>query len=78
VEQVGRDIARKALAGCARIGVIGDHLTTDIEGAKQVGLDAILVLTGATSPADLERAPIPPDLILDSLAALPEAIRPRA
>jgi 3-hydroxyisobutyrate dehydrogenase len=77
-ERIMFDIAREALAGCARIGVIGDHLTTDIEGAKRAGLDAILVLTGATSLADLERAPIPPDLVLDSLAALPEAIRARA
>lgn len=77
-ERIIFDIAREALAGCARIGVVGDHLTADIEGAKRAGLDAILVLTGATSLADLKRAPIPPDLVLDSLAALPEAIRARA
>jgi HAD superfamily hydrolase (TIGR01450 family) len=77
-ERIIFDIAREALAGCERIGVIGDHLTTDIEGAKRAGLDAILVLTGATNLADLERAPIPPDLVLDSLATLPEAIRARA
>jgi len=77
-ERIIFDIAREALAGCARIAVIGDHLTADIEGAKRAGLDAILVLTGATSLADLERAPIPPDLVLDSLAALPEAIGARA
>jgi len=77
-ERIMFDIAREALAGCARIGVIGDHLTSDIEGAKRAGLDAILVLGGATSQADLERAPIPPDLVLDSLAALPEASRARA
>jgi len=77
-ERIMFDIAREALAGCTRIGVIGDHLTTDIEGAKRAGLDAILVLTGATSQAELEQAPIPPDLVLGSLAALPEAIQARA
>src|SRR5215472_8073469 len=76
-ERIMFDIARKELAGCARIGVIGDHLTADIEGAKRAGLDAILMLTGATSQADLKQAPIPPDLVLDSLAALPEAIQAR-
>ena len=37
-------------------------------------------LLGCLPPAlaDLERAPIPPDLVLDSLAALPEAIGARA
>jgi ribonucleotide monophosphatase NagD (HAD superfamily) len=58
--------------------VIGDHLITDIEGAKHAGLDAILVLTGTTSLADIERATTPPDLVLNSLAALPEAIRARS
>jgi glycerol-1-phosphatase len=73
-ERIIFETAREALTDCARIGVIGDHLTADIEGAKRAGLYAILVLTGVTSQADLERAPIPPDLVLDSLAALPETI----
>lgn len=77
-EPIMFDTAREALAGCARVGVIGDHLTSDIEGAKRAGLDAILVLGGVTSQADLEQALIPPDLVLDSLAALPEAIRARS
>jgi 3-hydroxyisobutyrate dehydrogenase/2-hydroxy-3-oxopropionate reductase len=77
-ERIMFDTACEALAGCRRIAVIGDHLTTDIEGAKRAGLDAILMLTGATSQGDLEQAPIPPDLVLHSLAALPEAIRARA
>ena len=77
-ERVMFDIACEALSGCARIGVIGDHLTTDIEGARRVGLAAILVLTGLTSQADLERAPVTPDLVLDSLAALPQAILARS
>ena len=72
------DTAREALTGCTRVGVLGDHLTADIQGAKSAGLDAILVLGGATSQADLQRAPIPPDLVLDSLAALPEAIGARS
>jgi hypothetical protein len=36
------------------------------------------VLTGTTSRADIERAMTPPDLVLNSLAALPEAIRARS
>lgn len=71
------DIALEELAGCKRVGVIGDHLITDIAGAKRAGLDAILVLTGITSRADLERAPIQADVVLDSLADLPEAIGSR-
>jgi glycerol-1-phosphatase len=63
-------IARQLLAGCTRVAVVGDNLATDIAGAKRAGLDAILVLSGATAPADVEHADTQPDLVLPSLAAL--------
>jgi HAD superfamily hydrolase (TIGR01450 family) len=37
--------------------VIGDRLDTDIAGAHAVGADALLVLTGVSTAADLLRAP---------------------
>jgi 4-nitrophenyl phosphatase len=73
-EPVMFEIAREALAGCERVAVVGDHLTSDIEGAKRAGLAAILVLTGTTSRADLERAIIRPDVVLESIAALPQVL----
>jgi HAD superfamily hydrolase (TIGR01450 family) len=69
-ERIMFEIACEALADCERVAVIGDHLIADIAGAKRAGLDAILVLTGTTSRNDLEKAVIPPDLVLESLAAL--------
>ena len=74
-EPIVFEIARGVLAGCERVGVVGDHLIADIAGAKRAGLGAILVLTGITSRVDLERAAIRPDLVLESLAALPGAMR---
>jgi HAD superfamily hydrolase (TIGR01450 family) len=62
------DIARESLAGCQRIAVVGDHLDADIAGAKRAGLDAILVLTGATGRDELEWAAVQPDQVLASLA----------
>jgi len=73
-EPIVFEIARRALAGCDRIAVVGDHLIADIAGAKRAGLAAILVLTGATNRADLAQAEIQPDLVLESLAELPEAM----
>jgi glycerol-1-phosphatase len=64
------EMAREALSGCDRLAVVGDHLASDIAGAKRAGLDAILVLTGSATEDDLARAPIQPDLVLSSLAAL--------
>jgi HAD superfamily hydrolase (TIGR01450 family) len=64
------EIARDALIGCQHVAVIGDHLISDIAGAKRAGLDAILVLTGTATRSDLERAVIQPDLVLPSLAAV--------
>lgn len=74
------EIAREALPDCQRLAVVGDNLSSDIAGAKRSGLDAILVLTGAATEADLDGAEYQPDLVLASLAdlaAAPEAGRER-
>lgn len=63
-------IARGLLAGCASVAVVGDNLATDIAGARRADLDGILVLSGATTAADLHRADIQPDLVLPTLAHL--------
>jgi glycerol 3-phosphatase-2 len=49
-ETVLRTRARRPL-------VVGDRLDTDIEGARRVGADSLLVLTGVSHPADLLLAP---------------------
>jgi len=63
-------IARDALPGCEHIAMVGDNLDADITGARNAGLHAILVLTGATTEPDLRRSPVQPDRVLPSLAAL--------
>jgi 4-nitrophenyl phosphatase len=63
-------VARELLAGCTRIAVIGDNLASDVAGAKRAGLDAILVLSGATDARDLHRAALRPDIVLPTLGAL--------
>ncbi|HEY8371684.1 MAG TPA: HAD-IIA family hydrolase [Pseudonocardiaceae bacterium] len=44
-------------ADAARPLVVGDRLDTDIAGARNAGLDALLVLTGVTTAADVLAAP---------------------
>jgi NagD protein len=63
--------ARKELGLTAgQTVMIGDTMETDILGGMQLGYRTILVLSGGTSQADLERFAYRPDLVLDSIADL--------
>jgi 4-nitrophenyl phosphatase len=73
-EAVMFELAQEALAGCERLAVVGDNLSSDIAGAKSAGLHAILVPTGASTRADLDEAKVDPDLVLASIADLPQAL----
>jgi hypothetical protein len=66
-ESVQRTGARRPL-------VVGDRLDTDIEGARRVGADSLLVLTGVSQPADLLLAPPGrrPSYVAEDLAGLLE------
>jgi len=60
--------------GAKRPLVVGDRLDTDIEGARRVGADSMLVLTGVTDPADAVLAPRSqrPTYLAEDLAGLLE------
>lgn len=59
------------LDSTGEIMMIGDDIRGDIEASKHAGLTAIQVRTGKFSQSDLELGIIP-DVILDSVAMLPE------
>jgi NagD protein len=50
--------------------IVGDRMDTDIVAGLESGLKTVLVLTGATARADLERFPFRPDHVLERLADL--------
>ncbi|HUL13747.1 MAG TPA: TIGR01458 family HAD-type hydrolase [Methylococcaceae bacterium] len=54
--------------------IIGDDIDTDVGGGQQAGLRGILVRTGKYRPAYTAASPIEPDLLLDSIRDLPEAL----
>ncbi|HEX9943548.1 MAG TPA: TIGR01458 family HAD-type hydrolase [Thermoanaerobaculia bacterium] len=61
-----------------RIAVVGDDLESDVAGAKAAGMIGIAVRTGKYRPQDEERAQEAADVVLDSIADLPEWFcRPR-
>lgn len=70
------EIAREALE-CERVAVVGDNLASDIAGAKRSGLDAILVLTGASTEAELAGAAFRPDFVFATFADLASALAER-
>lgn len=60
--------ARKALGlETANTTIIGDTMTTDIQGGVQVGYKTILVLSGVAQKKDLNKYAFKPDLIVNSI-----------
>lgn len=53
-----------------RVAMVGDRLLTDIGMASAAGMAGILVLSGATSAADLKPAPIQPHFVIEGLSQL--------
>ncbi len=56
--------------------LVGDRLETDILGGNDMGLYTVLVLTGASSKEDVEKAgpDYKPKLVLNSITELPEKL----
>jgi HAD superfamily hydrolase (TIGR01458 family) len=52
--------------------MVGDDIVTDIGGAQQCGMQGILVRTGKFREETLAGSGITPDLIIDSVADLPD------
>jgi len=55
-----------------RVAMVGDRVSSDIQGGRAAGLETVLVLSGASDREDAERADPAPDHVLDSLAGLVE------
>jgi phosphoglycolate/pyridoxal phosphate phosphatase family enzyme len=54
----------------SRTILVGDRLDTDMPMARAAGMAAALVLTGATSRSEADRADLRPQYVLDSVADL--------
>ncbi|HEY7456042.1 MAG TPA: HAD-IIA family hydrolase [Solirubrobacterales bacterium] len=64
------ELARERIATAERVAMVGDRVSSDIEGGRRAGLATILVLSGATSREQAASAVPPPDHLVEDLAAL--------
>ena len=58
-----------------QVAMIGDDIDVDVEGAQQAGLKGILVRSGKYRKSYTELSAVTPDLIIDSVAQLPDALK---
>ena len=55
--------------------MIGDRLGTDIKGAKAVGMQTILVLSGVSKREEIAKSGIEPDYVLEDLQEVTKKLR---
>jgi HAD superfamily hydrolase (TIGR01458 family) len=55
--------------------MIGDDIHTDVGGAQKIGMSGILVKTGKYREDTAKSSGVRPDLVLDSIARLPEHLK---
>jgi HAD superfamily hydrolase (TIGR01458 family) len=58
-----------------RAAMVGDDVRNDVLAAQTAGMTGVLVRTGKYRPEDVERAGGRPDLVIDSVADLPDLLR---
>jgi ribonucleotide monophosphatase NagD (HAD superfamily) len=64
------DVARERLGDAKRVAMVGDRISSDVEGGRRAGLETVLVLTGATTREEAESGEPAPDHVLENLADL--------
>ncbi|MEO7006307.1 MAG: HAD-IIA family hydrolase [Terrimesophilobacter sp.] len=72
-----RSAMNKIGAHSENTGMIGDRMDTDIVAGIEAGLHTILVLTGISDQAEIERYPFRPDEVLKGVVDLVEDPSPR-
>ena len=53
--------------------MVGDRMDTDMIAGIESGLDTVLVLSGVTSPEDIDKFPYRPRLVLSGVGEIPPA-----
>jgi HAD superfamily hydrolase (TIGR01450 family) len=63
------ELAVEAIGG-GRLAMVGDRISSDVDGGRAAGLETVLVLSGTTSREQAAAAEPAPDHVVENLAAL--------
>jgi len=63
-------MAGERIPAAKRVAMVGDRVSSDVEGGRRAGLETILVLSGATSREEAENVEPAPDHLVEDLASL--------
>jgi HAD superfamily hydrolase (TIGR01458 family) len=66
--------ARSMGLALSDVAMVGDDLQADIAGAQAIGIQGIMVRTGKFRAEELESSEVRPDLVVDSIATLPNLL----
>jgi len=69
-EHMAAELLRRLAVPASEAVIVGDRLSTDIAMSRSLGMTSVLVLSGATTGAELADSPHRPDYVIDGIAAL--------
>ncbi len=67
---MGAELLRRLAVEPADAVIVGDRLSTDVAMSVPLGMSSVLVMSGATSAAEVRRSPWQPDFVITGLADL--------
>jgi ribonucleotide monophosphatase NagD (HAD superfamily) len=75
-KHMAAELLRRLAVDAADAVIVGDRISTDVAMSAPLGMSSVLVLSGATSAAEIERSSLQPDFVIGGLAdLLPAAAR---
>jgi HAD superfamily hydrolase (TIGR01450 family) len=69
-EHMAAELLRRLAVPAADAAIVGDRLSTDVAMSHALGMTSVLVLSGATTRAELAGSPHRPDYVIDGVAEL--------
>jgi HAD superfamily hydrolase (TIGR01450 family) len=69
-EHMAAELLRRLDLPPADVAVVGDRIMTDIALGQSLGMASVLVLSGATAPADVAGSPVRPDYVIEGIGQL--------